>query len=45
MSADTLQFDAFAALGRDQAESIAATLATIDPSRTLGYSAETHARA
>ena len=44
MSGDTLQFVALAALGRDQAESIAATLAAIDPWRTLGYSAATLAR-
>jgi len=44
MSGDTLQFVAVASLGRDQADSIAATLAAIDPWRTLGYSAGTLAR-
>jgi len=44
MSSGRLDFVARAALGREQAAAIGATLAGIDPWRTLGYQAETLAR-
>jgi len=44
MSGAPLEFLALAALRREQAEAIGATLAGMDPWRTLGYQAETLAR-